>query len=109
MRKYVNPFLELEIDVELKDLSLFAKPAVENLNKLFKKINEINQGKKQYTHCLGTLAWIKKSSLSRDHNCDQNYAKPDSKLITEIKDKLQVSANRGRITWLTWNLLGTLY
>ena len=38
----------MEIDVELKDLSLFAKPAVENLNKLFKKINEINQGKKQY-------------------------------------------------------------
>jgi len=33
----------------------------------------------------------------------------NSKLITEIKDKLQVSANRGRITWLTWNLLGTLY
>ena len=33
----------------------------------------------------------------------------NSKLITEIKDKLQVFANRGRITWLTWNLLGTLY
>ena len=28
-------------------------------------------------HCLGSLTWIKKSSLSRDHNCDQNYAKPD--------------------------------
>ena len=29
------------------------------------------------SHCLGTLAWIKKSSLSRDHNCDQIYAFPD--------------------------------
>ena len=27
----------------------------------------------------------------------------NSELITEIKDKLQGSANRGRITWLTWN------
>ena len=29
------------------------------------------------THCLEILAWIKKSSLSRDHISDQNYAKPD--------------------------------
>ena len=48
------------------------------------------------------------------HQLDQQLYRhpsstPNSKLITEIKDKLQVSANRGRITWLTWNLLGTLY
>ena len=30
-----------------------------------------------HAHCLGSLTWIKKSSLSRDHNCDQNYAKPN--------------------------------
>ena len=42
-----NLSVELGIDFDLKG-GLFAKPAVENLNKLFKKINEINQGKKQY-------------------------------------------------------------
>ena len=29
----------------------------------------------QETHCLGNLTWIKKSSLSRDHNSSQTYAK----------------------------------
>ena len=28
-----------------------------------------------YTHCLGSLAWIKKSSLSNDYYSTQNYAK----------------------------------
>ena len=45
----------------------------------------------------------------KNHTNLQQPASSNSKLITEIKDKLQVSANRGRITWLTWNLLGTLY
>ena len=30
-----------------------------------------------FPHCLGSLTWIKKSSLSRDHISDQIYAKPD--------------------------------
>ena len=29
------------------------------------------------SHCLGSLTWIKKSSLSRDHISDQIYAKTD--------------------------------
>jgi len=32
-----------------------------------------------------------------------------SELKTGKNDKLQISANRGRITKLTWNSLGTLY
>ena len=33
----------------------------------------------------------------------------NSELKTGKNDKLQISANRGRITKLTWNSLGTLY
>ena len=56
----------------------FSSNTMLNVRKIIShSLERYTRRKVRVPHCLGSLAWIKKSSLSRDHISDQNYAKPD--------------------------------